>query len=96
MVGIAQNEQKRLIFIVVPQFRTKMREKGKREKNRKMDKSKENTLIYMHMYICTHPRTYKHVKIHIHTLREKCPNTELFLVRIFLYSELRIWTLFMQ
>ena len=32
MVGIAQNEQKRLIFIVVLQFRTKMREKGKREK----------------------------------------------------------------
>ena len=35
------------------------------------------------------------------TLREKCPNTELFLVRIFLYSDwirrfLRIWTLFTQ
>ena len=40
------------------------------------------------------------------SLREKCPNTELFLVRLFLYSDwiqenkdqkkLRIWTLFMQ
>ena len=32
MDRIAQNGQKRLIFIVVPQVRTKMREKGKREK----------------------------------------------------------------
>ena len=32
MAGIAQNGQKRLIFIVVPEVRTKMREKGKREK----------------------------------------------------------------
>ena len=32
MAGIAQNGQKRLIFIVVPQFRTKKREKGKRKK----------------------------------------------------------------
>ena len=34
-----------------------------------------------------------------HPLREKCPNTEFFLVRIFLYSDqkkLRIWTLFAQ
>ena len=40
------------------------------------------------------------------TLREKCPNREFFLVRIFLYSDwiqenmdqkkLRIWTFFMQ
>ena len=33
------------------------------------------------------------------SLREKCPNTEFFLVRIFLYSDqkrLRIWTLFTQ
>ena len=33
------------------------------------------------------------------TLREKCPNTEFLLVRIFLYSDqkkLRIWTLFTQ
>ena len=31
------------------------------------------------------------------TLREKCPSTELFLVRIFLYSDhkyFRIWTIF--
>ena len=33
MAGIAQNGQKRLMFIVVPQVRTKIREKGKREKN---------------------------------------------------------------
>ena len=26
-------------------------------------------------------------KIGLHTLREKCPNTKLFLVRIFLYSD---------
>ena len=62
MDGIAQCGQKRLIFIVVTQVRTKMTEKGKREKNNmKMDKSNEKTLIYiyMHMYIYTHPRTYK-------------------------------------
>ena len=32
-----------------------------------------------------------------YTLREKCPNTEFFLVLIFLYSDqkkIRIWTLF--
>ena len=32
MAGIAQNGQNRLIFIVVPQVRTKMRERSKREK----------------------------------------------------------------
>ena len=32
MAGLAQNGQKCIIFIAVPQFRTKMREKGKREK----------------------------------------------------------------
>ena len=34
-----------------------------------------------------------------YSLREKCPNTKFFLVRIFLYSDqkkLHIWTLFMQ
>ena len=46
--------QKHLIFIVVSQVRTKMREKGKQEKKSlRMNKSKENTLIYMHMYIHT-------------------------------------------
>ena len=55
MTAIAQNAQKRLNFIVVPQVRTKMRE-GKRESNNKkknththtnmrMDKAKENTLV---------------------------------------------------
>ena len=32
MAGIAQNEQKRLIFIMVPQVRTKIKEKGKQKK----------------------------------------------------------------
>ena len=41
MAGIAQNGQKRLIFIVVPQVRTKMREKGKREK-KKQQQQHEN------------------------------------------------------
>ena len=62
MAGIQQNEQKRLIFIVISRVGTKMREKGNREKkNMGMDKSKENTLIYIHMYIYTHSRTYKHI-----------------------------------
>ena len=61
MVGIAQNGQKCFIFIVVPQVRTKLLEKGEQEKNNmRMDKSKENTLIYIHIYLCTHPRTYKY------------------------------------
>ena len=38
----------------------KMREKGKQEKKSlRMNKSKENTLIYMHMYI--HTQTYKQI-----------------------------------
>ena len=58
MTVIAQNAQKRLNFIVVPQVRTKMRE-GKRESNNnnkknthththtnmRMDKAQENTLV---------------------------------------------------
>ena len=51
MAGLTQNGQKRLIFIVVPQVRTKMREKGKRKRKMRMNKSKENTLIYIQMYI---------------------------------------------
>ena len=69
MTGIAQNGNKRLIFIVVPQVRTNMREKsrrGQKQKYMRRDKSKENTLIYIHMYICTHPRTYKHIYTQIH------------------------------
>ena len=40
MAGIAQNEQKRLIFIVFPQ----VKEKGKREKNKQTNelKTKQN------------------------------------------------------
>ena len=47
-----------------------------------------------------------HLIFDLTTLHEKCPNTELLLIRIFLYSVqiqentdqklLRIWTLFMQ
>ena len=34
----------------------------------RMDKSKENKLIYMHMYICTHSdiQTYINTDTHIH------------------------------
>ena len=39
MAGIAQNRQKHLIFIVIPQVRTEMREKGKREKQNKAKKT---------------------------------------------------------
>ena len=56
MSGISQNGQKRLIFVVFPKVRTKLNEKGKREKkqtNMRMNKPKENTLIYMQMYIYT-------------------------------------------
>ena len=38
----------------------------KNKKNMGMNKSKENTLIYMHVYICTHLWTYKHIQIQIH------------------------------
>ena len=41
MAGIAQNGQKRLIFIVVPEVRTKMREKGKREKQQQQQHENE-------------------------------------------------------
>ena len=58
---VAQNGQKRLIFIVVPEVKTKIREKSKRKKNMRMDKSEEIPLIYIHMYIYTYPRTCKHV-----------------------------------
>ena len=44
MTAIAQNAQKRLNFIVVPQVRTKMRE-GKRESN---NKKKKNTHTHKH------------------------------------------------
>ena len=61
--------QKHLKFPVAPQFRTKIREKGKQEKNMRMDKSKENTLIYFHMYIYTyhkHMLTQVHIFTHTH------------------------------
>ena len=57
---------------------------------------------------CTFPCYGKLIRrsMHFPSLREKCPNTELFLLRIFLHSvqiqkntdqkQLRIWTLFTQ
>ena len=54
MAWIVQNGQKRLILIVVPQVRTKMREKGKREKNHENRKVKrKHTNIYPYVYIHT-------------------------------------------
>ena len=78
MAEIAQNGQKRLIFIVIPQIRMKIREKGKRGKNTRMDKSKENTLIYIHKDIYTHPQTYKHINTdtHIHIQHIMCYSSQ--------------------
>ena len=44
---------------------------------------------YFHIYVC---RNFTHLCLcafitNINTLREKCPNTELFLDRIFLHSD---------
>ena len=74
----------RLIFIVVPQVRTKMREKGKREKNNNnnnnnknmtMSASKENTLTYIHMFFLYSTKlkiVWKKIttsfKRHVHTM----------------------------
>ena len=65
MTGIAQNGNKRLIFIVVPQVRTNMREKsrrGQKQKYMRRDKSKENTLIYIS--ICIYAHTHGHTNIY--------------------------------
>ena len=42
IAGIAQSGQKRLIFIVVPQVRMEMREKGKRKKQQQQQQQYEN------------------------------------------------------
>ena len=47
---MAQNQQKHLTFILVPEARMKMRKKGN-QGDMRMGKSKENTYIYMYMYI---------------------------------------------
>ena len=69
------------------------------------------TCFYFHYYEyhCTKNEEFhctKNEELPLMAMREKCPNTELFLVRIFLYSvqiqentdqkQLRIWTVFMQ
>ena len=56
---------KRLIFIVFPQVRAKLNEKGKREKST-MDKSKENANIYPYAYI--HIHIYTNIYLHPHYL----------------------------
>ena len=62
----------KLTFVSVPKVRKKMKEKGKQEKkNMRMNASKENTPIYIHMYIYTHPWAYKYIFIQIH----KCKYT---------------------
>ena len=65
MVGIAQNGKKCLIFIVVPQVRTKMREKGKRDKNKTKTgewisqmKTHQYTSICMYIHIHGHAIIY--------------------------------------
>ena len=64
MARIGQYGEKRLIFIVFPQLRAKVNEKGKREKSR-MDNSKENANIYPYAYIHIHIYTKTYTYIHI-------------------------------
>lgn len=74
MAGIVQSGQKRLILIVVPQVRKKLKEKRRSgKKNMRRDKlTKKQTNIY-HMYIYTntywytniYKYRYKYVHIHI-------------------------------
>ena len=65
--GWDTNEQKCLIFIVIPQIITKARENGKPEKSMRTDKSKENTSIYPYVYMhtATDTETYNHTNTHI-------------------------------
>ena len=52
MAGIAQNGQEHLIFIAVPQVRTKMREESKREKKHENERVREKHInIYPYVYI---------------------------------------------
>ena len=46
----------------------KTKTKQKQKKHLRMNKLKENTLIYEHMYIYTHSQTFKQINIdaHIH------------------------------
>ena len=57
MTGIAQNGQKRLIFIVAPQVKTKMREKDKKTEWISQRKTQGYTDTYtcrLHTYADTH------------------------------------------
>ena len=61
---MAQNQQKHLTFILVPEARMKMRKKGN-QGDMRMGKSKENTYIYMYMYIyifMVFAVSYKHLE----------------------------------
>ena len=70
MAWIAQNGQKCLILIVVPQVRTKMREKGKREKNHenRQVKRKHTNIYPMYIYTPSDLQTYKNADTYIHIL----------------------------
>ena len=41
--------------------RDKLGKQTNKKNDLRMKKSKENTLLYKHMYIYTHPRTFKHI-----------------------------------
>ena len=73
MAGIVQNGQKRLNFSVVPQVRTKMREKGKREKqqqqqheNKQVKGKYTNIYAYVYIHTFTDIQTYTNTDTHIH------------------------------
>ena len=73
LAGIAQNEQKWLIFIAFPQVRTKMRERvilgqqhQQQQKNLRMTKSKENTLICISTHTHRHLYKYRYTYSHKH------------------------------
>ena len=60
------------VIIVVPQVRKKRRKKdkrGKKQKNMRIDRSKENTLIYIHIYmhsICTNIHGHSNIDKQTH------------------------------
>ena len=63
MAGITQTGQKRLIFIVFPQVRTKMRENGEWGKKHENGDKGKYTNLYPYVYIHTQP--YKHMGLSI-------------------------------
>ena len=59
LAGIAQNRQKCLIFIVVPQVRTKMRGKGKLGKQK--NPLKMSTHRHLNIYKCRYKYSHKQI-----------------------------------